>query len=96
MKRFLFGTMIFVLVFTVFGAGVFAQYRSRSASAEAGVGSDDFARAVDLERFRKGNEYWDVQELVASGLTALHRDHVRILEQLEGLKAKIKQLEKRK
>ncbi len=54
---------------------------------------DRFSHAVDLSRFRKGNTEWDTQALIVSGLTALHEDQVRILEQLDQIESRLKQLE---
>jgi len=54
---------------------------------------DRFNHAVDLSRFRKGNYEWDTQALIVSGLTALHEDQVRILEQLDQIESRLKQLE---
>ena len=68
------------------------------AQGEATVESagDSFPQAVDLNRHRKGNPEWDTQELITSGLTALHEEHVQILEELRALKAETARLEKRR
>lgn len=52
-----------------------------------------FEESVDLERFRKGHVGWDTQELLASGLTALHREHEEILKELRELRAAISRLQ---
>ena len=54
---------------------------------------DSFGSAVDLNRFRKGNGEWDTQELVASGLTALHQENLQILRELQDIKSRIARLE---
>ncbi|MBI3322653.1 MAG: hypothetical protein HYZ94_03115 [Candidatus Omnitrophica bacterium] len=79
-----------------------AEYTPRGAAAgraggvdagAAGAGEDEFSRAVDLSRFRKGNIGWDTQELIVSGLTALHRENQRILRELEEIKETLSRLE---
>lgn len=69
-----------------------AQYRPASRHEPEKASEDSFREAVDLNRFRTGNENWDTQALVASGLTALHEENLRILRELEALKSEIKQL----
>ncbi len=77
-----------------------AEY-SRSAPAARGGAADDggeedaFSRAVDLQRFRKGSIEWDTQELIESGLTALHEEHQQILRELGEIKRRITQIEER-
>ena len=79
------------------GGPVNAEYerppvgKSRSYSADAA-----FEEAVDLKRFRKGNPDWDTQELVVSGMTALHQEHVQILKELAELKVSVERLEAKK
>ncbi len=71
-----------------------ADYRPPQKQEAASQGSSDrFNDAVDLSRFRKGNYEWDTQALIVSGLTALHEDQVRILEQLDQIESRLKQLE---
>lgn len=65
---------------------------ARDGGADEGE-EDGFNRAVDLERFRKGNYAWDTQELIASGFTALHKENQRILRELEEIKERIGRLE---
>ena len=97
MRRFLMMAMvIFGLSLAPFWDVAQAQYRPPPASREeVSSGRDHFEEAVDLKRFRKGNAEWDTQELVASGLAALHEDHVRILKELREIKAALKQLEQK-
>lgn len=71
-----------------------AEYNSSARSAGAETGQDSFRRAVDPGRFRKGNPDWDTQQLIASGLTALHEEHAQILKQIEELKTAVSRLEK--
>ncbi len=72
----------------------YAQYRSSAQGEAAESGEGSFGRAVDTSRFRKGNPEWDTQELISSGLTALHGEHVQILREMEELKAAVARLEK--
>ncbi|MBI3318317.1 MAG: hypothetical protein HYZ90_04100 [Candidatus Omnitrophica bacterium] len=77
-------------------AGATAQtYRPAPTSRPRASDQEEesFERSVDLDRFRKGNYGWDTQELVASGLTALHREHEEILKELRGLRRKVEELE---
>ena len=53
-----------------------------------------FDEAVDPARFRKGNVSWDTQELVASGMRALHEEQVRILNQLDRIESRLERLER--
>lgn len=95
MKRWIIGTLILGLGAAAFCGAAQAQYRPPAAPEEEPVSrEDDFDRAVDLKRFRKGRPDWDTQELLASGLTALHREHGRILRELRELKAAVERLEK--
>lgn len=69
-----------------------AQYRPaprKDAPAEA----DSFEDAVDLGRFRKGNIGWDTQELIHSGLTALHAENQQILKELREIRERLSRLE---
>ena len=64
------------------------------AQAEVRKDSPDrFSDAVDLSRFRKGNTEWDTQELIASGLTALHEENVRVLKKLDQIESRLDRLE---
>ena len=68
-----------------------AEYRSSSKqTATSQDSSDRFSDAVDLSRFRKGNAEWDTQELIVSGLTALHEENVRILERLDRIESQLR------
>ena len=84
MKRLITATLALVL-----GSGLAAGF----ALAQKAAQEDPFGAAVDLARFRKGNGEWDTQELVASGLTALHQENVQILKELQDIKSKIARLE---
>ena len=53
-----------------------------------------FEEAVDLSRYRKGNLEWDTQELIASGMKALHEEQLRILEKLDRIESRLNELEK--
>ncbi|MCM8812009.1 MAG: hypothetical protein NC910_03050 [Candidatus Omnitrophica bacterium] len=71
-----------------------AAYDDRSTDRYGEMDEEStFEEAVDLERFRQGNELWDTQELIASGFKALHKDNERILKELERLKAAVERLE---
>ncbi len=72
----------------------YAQYESAYQKEKTPYeGEDSFARSVDLKRFRKGNIDWDTQELIASGLTALHQEHEKVLRELREVKAALRRLE---
>lgn len=76
-----------------------AQYRP-APRKEAPPEADTFEEEVSLKRFRKtGNIGWDTQELLHSGLTALHEEHQEILkelrERMESLESRLKGLEQR-
>ncbi len=95
------GSLIFGLGLTILCGVARAQYRPppaprQESSSEKSSGEDSFERAVDLKRFRKGNINWDTQELVASGLTALHEEHTQILRELREIKAALKDLEEKR
>ena len=92
-------TALGLLALAVMGAPARAEYSSgragpaaRDGGVDAGEG-DDFKRAVDLQRFRKGNAEWDTQELIASGLTALHKENQKILQELAEIKGRMRRLE---
>ncbi len=53
-----------------------------------------FEEAMDLSRYRKGNLEWDTQELIASGMKALHEEHLRILDKLDRIESRLNKLEK--
>lgn len=82
------------LVCAVFGTmHAYAEYRSsRVGSSKSSSGDTAFEDAVDLDRFRKGNPEWDGQQLMVSGMTALHQEHQKILKELEEIKSAIRQL----
>lgn len=65
---------------------------ARDGGADEGE-EGDFNRVVDLQRFRKGNPEWDTQELIVSGLTALHKENQKILQELAEIKERIRRLE---
>lgn len=71
-------------------AGFLAAWLAGSSLALAQ--GDSFEEAVNLKRLRKGNVDWETQELIASGMTALHEEHQRILKELEELKTEIQKL----
>lgn len=74
-----------------------AKYRSDAGTKARGTPREEtFERSVDLQRFRKGNFEWDTQELIASGMTALHREQLQILQELEEIKARLARLESEK
>ncbi len=91
---------IFVSIFLILLSIGVAQAEQRSSynrtKNRSADQTDDFSQSVDLSRFRRGNIEWDTQELVASGFQALHRDHVKMMEQLEEIKAALKEIEKEK
>lgn len=68
---------------------------SSAARAEEAEPTGSFADSVDLSRFRKGNSGWDTQELIASGLTALHEENIRILNKLDQIQSRLERLEKK-
>ena len=89
--------LVFGFMLTALSDAAQAQYRPPAVGrGESASQEDDFDRSVDLKRVRKGNPDWDTQELIHSGLTALHRDHLEILKELRELKAEVDRLEKRK
>ena len=77
----------------------FAEYRSSNSKMSAGrssSGGSNFDDAVDVTRFRKGNPEWDSQQLMVSGMTALHQEHQEILKEIQEIKAAVRQLVERK
>ena len=74
-----------------------AEYRSpKTASGRSPSSNSNFDDAVDVARFRKGNPEWDSQELMVSGMKALHQEQQKILRELEELKSAVRQLAERK
>lgn len=69
-----------------------AEYKRPSRELAEPAGS--FEEAVDLSRYRKGNFEWDTQELIASGMKALHEEQLRILETLDRIESRLNKLEK--
>ena len=69
-----------------------AEYKRSSREPAEPAGS--FEEAMDLSRYRKGNFEWDTQELIASGMKALHQEQVRILAKLDRIESRLDELEK--
>jgi hypothetical protein len=84
------------VIFLAASSAVFAQYRPPAAKREAVDDEESFERSVDLKRFRKGHYEWDTQEFIASGFTALHREHEQILKELREIKAALARAEEKK
>ena len=80
-----------VVLFSLRGISL-AEYDRTSGGAYAQT-DGSFDESVSLKRFRKGNLEWDTQELIASGLTALHQEHLQILRELKELKAAVQKIE---
>ena len=97
MKGWRWTTTLGLLALATMGGTARAEYSRPDppAAPDGGAeeGEDQFNRAVDLRRFRKGNYAWDTQELIASGFTALHRENREILRELEEIKSRITRLE---
>lgn len=91
---FTFGLAGFLL--SMLCAAALAQYRPPPRQEETSKEEDSFQDAVDLRRFRRGNVDWDTQELIASGLTALHKEHQEILKELRELRYEIQKLKEGK
>ncbi|MBI4228024.1 MAG: hypothetical protein HY600_07130 [Candidatus Omnitrophica bacterium] len=89
-------TMAFGMLVAAAGLDVAeAQYRPAPSQDEAAPPAPEegrFERAVELTRFRKGNYAWDTQELIQSGLTALHEEHEQLARDLASLRAEVAQL----
>ena len=98
MKRFLIGTFLVGLIGMLLGSIAQAQYRPPPSSREydSSDTEEEFSDSVDLNRFRKGNIEWDTQELIASGLAALHREHQEILKQIKEIKEELASLMERR
>ena len=97
MKRWMiYGVMVgFTLI--ALGELALAQHPRGPRGGEGETEADRFEDAVDLERFRSGTNFeWNTQQLVASGLTALHREHEKILKELEQLRKEVSQLKAQK
>lgn len=75
------------------GGVAWAEYKKPSSSGPAERPAT-FEEAVDLSRYRKGNLEWDTQELIASGMKALHEEQLRILEKLDRIESRLNKLEK--
>ncbi len=89
--------LISVGVLAALGGLAFGQYRPPPAPGEKeSAEGDSFERSVDLKRYRKGSPQWNTQELITSGMTALHEEHLKILRELESLKREIHQLKEKK
>ena len=88
-----------LLALAAMGGAARAEYSRSAPAARDGADDEgegaDFSRAVDLQRFRKGSIAWDTQELIESGLTALHEEHQQILRELEDIKRRITHLEEK-
>ena len=69
-----------------------AEYKKPSREPAEPAGSIE--EALDLSRYRKGNFEWDTQELIASGMRALHQEHLRILEKLDRIESRLNELER--
>ena len=93
MKRFIVGTLFFGILLASFSDVAQAQYRAAPAKNRSSSSEDNsFGESVDLKKFRKGNIEWDTQELIASGMTALHEEHTKILKELESIKKQMEEL----
>ena len=93
MKRFVAISMV-CSGLAAFAGAARAEYRPPPKQSDSGGSSDRFGEAVDLSRVRKGNLEWDTQQLIASGLTALHEEHLRILEKLDQMQARLERMER--
>ena len=69
-----------------------AEYKKPSSGPAESPAT--FEEAMDLSRYRKGNLEWDTQELIASGMKALHEEQLRILEKLDRIESRLNELEK--
>jgi len=91
LQRALVGGVALALLYSVIpSAQCYARSSTRKETRSSG---SSFERSVDLKRLRTGNGEWDTQELVASGLTALHRENEQILQELAEIKAAIQRIE---
>jgi len=94
MKR-IFGLGILCGSLAALGGAAQADLRQPPKEESSSKGSSDrFSDAVDLSRFRKGNYEWDTQTLIVSGLTALHEEHVRILNKLDKIESRLERVER--
>lgn len=96
MRQWVIRTLVVGLVLTFLWGLAQAQYGRQSTAKHPISPTDRFEEAVSLERFRQGNPDWDTQELIASGLTALHQEHQQILIRLTELKAVVDRLEQQR
>lgn len=74
--------------------GGVARAEYRKPSSEPAEPPATFEETVDLSRYRKGNLEWDTQELIASGMKALHEEQLRILKKLDRIESRLNELEK--
>ena len=81
-----------VCALAALGGVAWAEYKKPSSGPAESAGS--FEEAVDLSQYRKGNLEWDTQELIASGMKALHEEQLRILEKLDRIESRLNELEK--
>ena len=96
MRQWIIKALVVSLVSTFFWGLAQAQYDRGSPTKRPVSPMDRFEEAVSLERFRQGNPDWDTQELIASGLTALHEEHQQILIRVAELKAAVDRLEQQR
>ncbi len=96
MRRGMVSVLIFGFTLMALIGVALAQYRSTARGKEEPEG-ESFEESVDLERFRTGTDYeWNTQRLISSGLTALHKEHLKILKEMEDLRKEIAQLKGKK
>lgn len=93
MRRWMIGIGVLSLGLAGLPGAAQAQYRP-SPRREEPPEAERFDDAVNLKRFRKGNIGWDTQELIASGMKALHEEQLRILEKLDRIESRLNELEK--
>lgn len=93
MKRWLVPIMTICVVCAWILSVAQAQTYERKGPSRGASEDGSFEDSVDLDRFRQGNIEWDTQELIASGMKALHQDHQKILKELAEMKASLKKLE---
>lgn len=92
MRRWMIGIGVLSLGLAGFPGAAQAQYRP-SPRREESPEAETFDDAVNLKRFRKGNIGWDTQELIASGMKALHEEQIRILKKLDRIESRLNELE---
>ncbi len=93
MRRWMIGIGVLSLGLAGWPSAAQAQYRP-SPRKEEPPEAETFDDAVNLKRFRKGNIEWDTQELISSGLKALHREQVQILDELRRIESRLDKMEK--